>query len=601
MSEATSTTTSNDAPVRLRADVTTPYRMPFWKQATVVFLLACVGCAFLQLNPGWLTYEDQSEFYMVRNEGLPFGDGYYHIQYAYQMRTGAVQDAGADFHWTRGSIWNGSFSDKEWLYHLYLVPFTLGAQDEFHSQALINGAKLSAIVAGGILFLSLFSTMWLLGIKRPWFFVMLFFLTAGQMFLLRLTEPRSWVFGVSLSMLGYAIVTRRFRFWSFFIGAVYVLAYTASHLLPAMVVARMLFTVVFGAAKGETRLKSLRQDAIILGLVVLGMFVGWLIHPQSVELLRIWWVQNVLVLFVQQGGEVTGLVGSLSTWIMGWPEGATMPTLEQLDFGVELLPPMGTRILEAIPGIVFMPLALLGSAVWSRKRPSREAWIMLCFAMGFVLMNYRAMRFTEYSSTYLILAAGFWVNPLLDSRPWQRFIARFERFKITPQRFNKIAVGVLALGCVGILTSINWNRDYQPPSPMEDVGHWLQDQRGMSGKVIYHVSWSAFPELFFYRPDIDYISGMDPMFTAARADEGAALHIGIMHDDSDYTGGYGRDLPQKIYDTWGAEYIFVRKSSTPGAYRGFNQMAEQGYLEVAYRNPADKYTMYRIPPDDLKP
>ncbi|GIV32733.1 MAG: hypothetical protein KatS3mg031_0268 [Chitinophagales bacterium] len=69
-------------------------------------------------------------------------DGYYHSKMAYLMReSGWIQS----FKWAHCSFWRDRFSDKEWLFHVYLIPFTLFPN-------VMTGAKIGIVLlASGVL------------------------------------------------------------------------------------------------------------------------------------------------------------------------------------------------------------------------------------------------------------------------------------------------------------------------------------------------------------------------------------------------------------------------------------------------------------------
>ena len=60
-------------------------------------------------------------FYQWQSDFLPGTDGYYHAKIAYVMReVGFLKN----FQWAHLSLWREQFSDKEFLFHVYLIPFT---------------------------------------------------------------------------------------------------------------------------------------------------------------------------------------------------------------------------------------------------------------------------------------------------------------------------------------------------------------------------------------------------------------------------------------------------------------------------------------------
>ncbi|MCA8912955.1 MAG: hypothetical protein KDB82_14745, partial [Planctomycetes bacterium] len=388
------------------------------KQCVFVFLVSSICAAYLQLNPGYLPTglgDNQTVFTWNRNEGLPEGDGYYHIKAAYLYRTGEMFEAGENFHWTRNSIWNGHFSDKEFLYHIYLVPFTLMAEDQYHWQAFVSGAKLSAVIAAGLFMLALFSTMRQLKVPKAWFWTLAAGAVMGVFLPTRLTEPRSWVFGVCFAMLGWAALTRNSRKWAFVIAALFVLSYTGSWLLLAMAFFRAGFRFVVGPDDGS-RKAALKQDLILTGVVFGGLLLGWILHPGSFALLKIWWVQNIVVPYTHGFGTPTGIVRGITGWMLDWGPDAAIPRVPNEMLGGEL---KGVPITVLLMGNTFevtMPVLLPCLSAWFRVRPSKTTVATFIIGVGFTVLHFYNGRFVEYAVPFLLLAGAKWMSEILAAR-----------------------------------------------------------------------------------------------------------------------------------------------------------------------------------------
>ncbi len=169
-----------------------------------------------------------------------------------------MQEAGGDYHWARESIWNGQFSDKDYLYHLYLVPFTAlladGPQD---AKGLIAAGKLACCVNMVLLTLAMFGAMRVMGIKRAWLFTLLAVFFGAGYWVFRVNLNRSYVISIALAIMGYALMVRaelstaRFRalLGLFFLAAIYALTYTASHFLLVLLFVRAFLQLIVGHAE----------------------------------------------------------------------------------------------------------------------------------------------------------------------------------------------------------------------------------------------------------------------------------------------------------------------------------------------------------------
>ncbi|MCA8913946.1 MAG: hypothetical protein KDB90_00940 [Planctomycetes bacterium] len=567
-----------------------PNRSALIKQAIFVFLVACVCGAWLQINPGFMPYgqgENETVWSWQRNEGALRGDTPYHIKFAYLLRTGAIGDAGEDFHWTRLSIWNGSFSDKDFLYHVYLTPFTLGAEDEFHWQSLINGAKFATIIAWGLFGLCLFAGLRMLGVRRAWLATLAGGALMGSLMAYRMSEPRSWLFGVCMAILGWGALSRGSRKTVFVVAVLYVLSYTGCHLLLVMALFRLTFRQLWQPV-GSTRRKTLIEDLQLSGLVLAGLIIGWLLHPGSFALLKIWWVQNVLVPWGHSGG---GVIGSISASLLGWPEGAQMATVPPDMSGVEMLPYGFGKLSTGASFMLAAPLLLPLASLALKHKPSATTFATCVIAVGFIVLTFRNGRFLEYAVPFTLLASMSWLGELTATEKLRSSLA-----KVPPRKLLATACASLGL-LLGINLYVAGNDiGYLPRAYYEEAGVWMQDHNEMKGKVVWNHGWDSFPELFMFRSDCDYIWGMDPMFTAALANEDGQRVIEFMDGRLDHWGGDPRVAFYIMREQYGVDYVFFRDDMKDRMMlRQVDSWADAGLLERKYYDEQHGFALYELP------
>jgi len=108
-------------------------------------------------------------------------DAYYHIRFSSLMREHGIV---RDFPWAQASIFAKHFSDKEFLYHALLIPFTFGD--------LVNGARFASCLAAGALFAVFYAVIRRLGLRFPllWTLVLL---CSGSAFISRMAMTRPHV------------------------------------------------------------------------------------------------------------------------------------------------------------------------------------------------------------------------------------------------------------------------------------------------------------------------------------------------------------------------------------------------------------------------
>jgi hypothetical protein len=140
---------------------------------------------------------------------------------------------------------------------------------------------------------------------------------------------------------------------------------------------------------------------------------------------------------------------------------------------------------------------------------------------------------------------------------------------------------------------------YRPKAYLQEAGEWMQEQPELKGKVIYNISWDSFPELMLYRSDCDYIWGMDPMFTAAKADRNSRRVIGFMQNDMKEWGGSPADAVRVLRDDFHADYIFVHdRGEELKRYNEIKGWSKQGLIVPVVQHVEYGFAVYRIPPAD---
>lgn len=572
-------------------DTGTKPAFALWKKVVVVFLLGCMIGAFIQRNPGYLTDPEtnESEFFWQRNDGLGV-DAYYHIKVAYLMRTGEVQEAGTDFHWTRESMWNGNYSDKEWLYHVYLIPFTLIAEDGRHYSALVSAAKLATIIAVGLLGLAFFFSFRVIGLKHPGIWMLFMMAMLGSIFPTRLNEPRSWLFGVSFAMLGWAFTVERKHRWLFVLAIFYTLSYTASHLLLAMIGFRGLLHLVLGPDDG-TRKQAFKADFKCFAFAAAGLLVGWALHPGSFALLKIWFVQNALVLHVFGGGEIDGWHRIVGGWLMGWGSDPTFPVMHQNIFGQELRPPLGSYVPKSEPMLFYAPMAIPVLAAVCSYRPSRKALHFMALSILFLVMFMSNARLAEYAVPFGIMAAAYWLQEIFRT---ERFSTWWSGLKFSQaKRFVAILVLLSFAGMYTIFMT-GENIGPRPTYRYPTLITWFDEHPEVKGKVMYNLNWSDFPELFFFESEMDYTWGLDPMFTAAQGTERSSRVVDFFYANGKEWGGTPYSTVKLMKEEYEVDYIFADHRSNSRHGKILDEWVELGLLTIEGIDLKFGYAIYRI-------
>ena len=257
--------------------------------------------------------------------------------------------------WGRFSMtsWGG---DKDFLYHVALIPFTAG---DLATGARVALAAVSALLIGVLtLVFARRETVWALVL--PWWLY-----ATSVPFFLRIIRLRPDVASlILLLLLCEAVVRRRFALGAAAAMA-YALAYTPFQVPVGLAVIWLL----------ADRLESGRWEWRLPAWIVAGVVAGLLVRPHPLENLRLWFAQNV---------TFYGLVG-------------------KLDLGEEVGAPRIARLFPLIAGWLIGMAAL---AVTARRKPTapdeprpvpRWEWIAYACLLGvFVLLYARMSKMALY-------------------------------------------------------------------------------------------------------------------------------------------------------------------------------------------------------------
>jgi hypothetical protein len=235
---------------------------------------------------------------------IPDGDSYFHLAVAREFAESGYPEGLA---WARLSILGEAYGDKEFLFHLLLVPFA-GWMDP------VVGGRLALAFFNALIFAVIgviarnLAGNW--GVLVPLFL----YLTAGS-FIARVFRLRPELLSLILLLLVVAAAARRRYMWVAFLSAAYALSYTA-------------FQALVGLAGLWTLVEWVREKRFPWKLplsVVGGVAGGLLLHPGFPDNLRIWWIQNVLFFrfrdVLDVGGEIfspipmDALLFNLGWWI----------------------------------------------------------------------------------------------------------------------------------------------------------------------------------------------------------------------------------------------------------------------------------------------
>ncbi len=408
---------------------------------------------------------------------LPGFDAYYNVALARIMaEEGWVLGS---FPWTTCSIWTEAYFDKEWLFHVYLMPFVVLFGE-------IQGAKIATMTAVFLVGLSWGFLLRTLGVRRHLYAAMVSVLFAtGYLFLCRLVLCRSVLFSLVFLPLCLAFMISRRRLPLFVATYLYMLSHAGAwHILLA--------AMLFDCCDLIKKESDARNGKIMFNVVLLGVLSGLIINPYFPRIIYGVFLQTALVLrakwFGVSGGEIFQ--------------------------AMEFAPIAPRRILWHMP--------LFIAFVYSAWRMFKGRFIEeLAGARGFlfllsgmyVVLTIISQRFIEYSAPLAAVYVVFCLSSDLGS---------FFPIKLSPPAgWRKALPAVIAsvsLVC-GAYSVWILNRDFHSDHlEFEDSTRWLRENVE-EGEIIFHADWDIGAILFCLAPEFRYLVVLEPYFMYAYSPE----------------------------------------------------------------------------------
>jgi hypothetical protein len=438
--------------------------------------------------------------------GLYDLDSYFHVRAAEQL---AAHGVDRTFPQATQSTWRDAYADKDFLFHVLLIPFVAGGE-------LVAGGKWFVVVLELLVLASFAAALRSFELRFGALWVLLLAATSPY-YLTRLASVRPHILGLAFVTLEIALVFRD-RWKSLFVVTVlHVLAHSSFVLLPALLLARAV----------QCAVTRQRQPLRSAAAIALGMATATLVNP--------YFPNNLSLAFDQ----IVGVASNV------WFDDASIP---REAFGSELGPMTWRSFLAQFPGWtpavagVLLVVATCGLRGWSPA----ELYLALV-ASGMLFVASRSRRFLDvFVVGALLFAAALWTR-LAAGRSLAE-LARTRSATVLP----------CAIALVGLLGYATWRasavRDGFQRQTMGDVfatAVAALDQVAAPEDVVYHNSWMDFAVLYAFRPNGRYISGLDPIFLYEHDPALFAKNL-------DLTRGLGHGKAARILaDEFAARWVYV--------------------------------------------
>ncbi|MBU0765970.1 MAG: hypothetical protein KJ607_14180, partial [Bacteroidetes bacterium] len=400
-------------------------------------------------------------YYQYQTEYIPGTDGYYHIKIAYLMRRlGFI----SEFKWAHFSLWNEHFSDKEFLYHIYLIPFT------FFSD-LTTGAKLGTVVLAGAGLTSFYAVLKLNRIKYAWFWLFLLCASGGY-FLYRANVPRPQVLSIFLLIWAVHFILNKKKILLAILCFIYTYSYTAYH-LPLVLAAIVYFYQLIFEKENDWKTPVTALCAIIAGMLLSPFF------PNN---LTMFYLQNFYILWKGTGGGPDlHMAGEFS--------------------------PMSTYNMLVVNMAVLIPyFAAFFTALFSPEKTGKTAKALFWLSLSLIILTFLSKRFAEYSVPVTLLFCAFFFSPYLENLSVRK--------SLKPLKGKLFALLFIAgMAFLFINSHINLIPEFSNVKPpgLRGAALYLLEHTD-DDELVFTADWDDAPELFYFNHKNRYFVFLDPNF-----------------------------------------------------------------------------------------
>ncbi|MDT7809530.1 MAG: hypothetical protein QOJ70_3343 [Acidobacteriota bacterium] len=440
-------------------------------------------------------------------------DAYYHFRWSRMlwegMRTGHFPPS---FNALPLTTLNAhDYVDHHLLFHVLQIPFTFFS--DFQTGAKI-GTWLFACLA-------VFSCYWLMIRNRLSYPLVWLVAVIGSSapFLYRMNMGKAMSVSIVLLVAGIHLLFERKYRWLLPLAFVFALTYDMFALL---VVATLMWSAVMLWSERRFEWKPIL-------FVAVGALLGFVINPYFPHNFQLLY-EHILIKVTSK--DFSTAVGSewypYNTW--------------------EFLGNCGVALAAMFVGY----LAFKDSFSKERQR----ALLLLLFSTFLMVVNMRWRRFAEYFPPFAVLFAAFTVEPLVR-RARERLTARNVTTEVEAMEAGEDScppepvrveharaweIVLVSTAFVLLAGAMVWYARVTAqdiagmagPNSYKGGAEWLA-KNTERGELVMNTDWDDFPKLFFYNPQLAYVSGLDPTYLLDKNRTLSDLHakITIAKDLSD--------------------------------------------------------------------
>jgi len=388
-------------------------------------------------------------------------DSYYHAAVA-----GFIKEFGPryQFHWAQFSTFGNAFSDKDFLFHLLIIPFLSLSND------IVTAGKY-AVIFYNILFLAAY--IWVLKKYIPNFLVSLLLLclplsAAFSNYFLCL---RSFTLANIFTILGIYLLINKKWLLLFILSVLYPLAHIS------------FFTVIIFALVCEIIRYAMNKEFFRVNIyaALFGNILGCLIHPNNPN--------NWLSL------HLNGVLVPLYTL-----------TGVKLGFGSEFFAFTTSKALfNNLPMFISLNI-ILWSMFLTRVKLSFPTIVWWGCVNMYLILSFFSNRYWYITTVLFFIFFASYLKDWIGTRELKQLLPKISLFVC-----GYLTVILVFISPVAKETE-NFMKFYiQLNTHYENAARWMRGHIP-AGKTIYHAYWSDSPYFICLNPKNDYLVALDPIY-----------------------------------------------------------------------------------------
>jgi len=389
----------------------------------------------------------------------------YHAAVAYLIRDHGILRV---FPWTPFSWLADNYADKELLFHLLFIPFL--------KFGWVTASRIVGMICGAGILMTTYLLLRYEKVANAWLWALIP-LAVSHTFAYRFSIVRPHLLSISLAIL---------VLWFAAKGKMKLLA-AVSAIYPWAYVAWLMPLILVGIAETGRYLagQSIRIRPLLMAIG--GVAAGLALHPNTINLLRLAWIQIVDVLIKNAWGTKTGF-----------------------DLGLEFLP----ETLEGWGRGLLVCVAMTTAALYFSWRDRRQSELSLIFTLatlGYAVMTAKSCRFLEYFVPFSAISLAL--------------ASKNIRWRFLPQTLIIISL-IYMLGL-----NHRFLRSFaDSPNCLPATVISFMQGKIPPGSQVFTPDWDYTGELMLALPERKFIVGLDPTFFYLKDPDLYRLWYRISHD-----------------------------------------------------------------------